>query len=98
MKKRFLPVLLIVPMVLAVVAITDEALAGIGESVRRIRGECSPDAIAMYVGTAAGFSVLPTWLPPSRLSNSRWLTSATSCWVSAGGPEKLSRRCAPWRR
>jgi formate dehydrogenase len=36
----------------------DEALAGIGESVRRIRGEHSPDAIAMYVGTAAGFSVL----------------------------------------
>ncbi len=36
----------------------DEALSGIGRAVRRIVGEASPDAVAMYVGTAAGFSVL----------------------------------------
>jgi formate dehydrogenase len=36
----------------------DEALADIGARVRRIRQEHGGDAIAMYVGTAAGFSVL----------------------------------------
>ncbi|MFO0575185.1 MAG: molybdopterin-dependent oxidoreductase [Polyangia bacterium] len=36
----------------------DEALADIGRRVARIRAEHGPDAIAMYVGTAAGFSVL----------------------------------------
>ena len=36
----------------------DEALAGIGEKARKIRADFSPDAIAMYVGTAAGFGVL----------------------------------------
>lgn len=35
-----------------------EALSGIGASVRRIVAERGPDAVAMYVGTAAGFSVL----------------------------------------
>jgi formate dehydrogenase len=36
----------------------DEALRGIGERVREIREKHGPDSIAMYVGTAAGFSVL----------------------------------------
>ena len=36
----------------------DEALADIGSRVRRIRRDLSPDAIAMYVGTAAGFGFL----------------------------------------
>ncbi|MFO0550620.1 MAG: molybdopterin-dependent oxidoreductase [Polyangiaceae bacterium] len=36
----------------------DEALAEIGERTRKIRDERGADAIAMYVGTAAGFSVL----------------------------------------
>ena len=36
----------------------DEALAGIGERVKRIRAERGADAVAMYVGTAAGFSLL----------------------------------------
>jgi anaerobic selenocysteine-containing dehydrogenase len=36
----------------------DEALAAIGEKVARIRSAHHPDAIAMYVGTAAGFSIL----------------------------------------
>ncbi len=36
----------------------DAALADIGARVRRIHEEHGPDAIAMYVGTAAGFSVL----------------------------------------
>ncbi len=36
----------------------DRALGGIGERIRRIREEHGPDSIAMYVGTAAGFSVL----------------------------------------
>jgi len=36
----------------------DEALSDIGARVKRIRDEHGPDAIAMYVGTAAGFSVL----------------------------------------
>lgn len=35
-----------------------EAMADIGARVQRIRAEHGPDAIAMYVGTAAGFSVL----------------------------------------
>lgn len=35
-----------------------DALRGIGDEVRRIRRQHGPDAIAMYVGTAAGFSVL----------------------------------------
>jgi formate dehydrogenase len=35
-----------------------QALAEIGAEVRRIRGDQGPDGIAMYVGTAAGFSVL----------------------------------------
>lgn len=35
-----------------------EALADIGARLRRIRDEHGPDSIAMYVGTAAGFSVL----------------------------------------
>jgi anaerobic selenocysteine-containing dehydrogenase len=35
-----------------------DALAGIGAMVQRIRSEYGPDSIAMYVGTAAGFSVL----------------------------------------
>ncbi len=36
----------------------DEANASIGAEVARIRRDHGPDAIAMYVGTAAGFSVL----------------------------------------
>ncbi|MGF1466724.1 MAG: molybdopterin-dependent oxidoreductase [Sandaracinaceae bacterium] len=36
----------------------DEALARIGEAVPRIRSDHGPDAVAMYVGTAAGFSIL----------------------------------------
>lgn len=36
----------------------DEALADIGGRVRAIREAHGPDAIAMYVGTAAGFGVL----------------------------------------
>ncbi|HEX2568530.1 MAG TPA: molybdopterin-dependent oxidoreductase [Polyangia bacterium] len=36
----------------------DDALAEIGGTVRRIRERHGPDAIAMYVGTAAGFGVL----------------------------------------
>jgi len=36
----------------------DTALSGIGSAVKRIVAEHGPDAIAMYVGTAAGFSVL----------------------------------------
>lgn len=35
-----------------------EAIVGIGAEVARIRGESGPDSIAMYVGTAAGFSSL----------------------------------------
>jgi formate dehydrogenase len=35
-----------------------EAMVGIGAEVARIRGESGPDSIAMYVGTAAGFSAL----------------------------------------
>ena len=38
----------------------DGAMSEIGEKVRRIREEHGPDSIAMYVGTAAGFSVLHT--------------------------------------
>ncbi|HBQ10123.1 MAG TPA: hypothetical protein DEF51_02665 [Myxococcales bacterium] len=36
----------------------DEALAAVGDRVKRIRDAHGPDAIAMYVGTAAGFSIL----------------------------------------
>jgi formate dehydrogenase len=36
----------------------DDVNAEIGAKVRRIRAEHGPDSIAMYVGTAAGFSVL----------------------------------------
>jgi anaerobic selenocysteine-containing dehydrogenase len=36
----------------------EEALRGIGSAVRRIRAERGADAVAMYVGTAAGFSLL----------------------------------------
>jgi len=36
----------------------DEALKDIGTRVKAIRGESHPDAIALYVGTAAGFSTL----------------------------------------
>jgi len=36
----------------------EQALAEIGEQVRRLTRERDADAIAMYVGTAAGFSVL----------------------------------------
>jgi formate dehydrogenase len=36
----------------------DTAIAEIGAKVRRIRAEHGPNAIAMYVGTAAGFGVL----------------------------------------
>lgn len=36
----------------------EHALSRIGEQVRSIRGRAHPDAIAMYVGTAAGFSIL----------------------------------------
>jgi anaerobic selenocysteine-containing dehydrogenase len=35
-----------------------DALRGIGDKVRSIRTQHGPNAIAMYVGTAAGFSVL----------------------------------------
>jgi anaerobic selenocysteine-containing dehydrogenase len=34
------------------------AMEGIGAAVRRIRAAHGPDSVAMYVGTAAGFSVL----------------------------------------
>ncbi len=34
------------------------AIGEIGATVRRLRAEHSPDAVAMYVGTAAGFGVL----------------------------------------
>lgn len=36
----------------------EQALKEIGQKVRKIRKELSPDSIAMYVGTAAGFGVL----------------------------------------
>ncbi len=36
----------------------DQAIGEIGQKVKKIRGEDGPDSIAMYVGTAAGFSVL----------------------------------------
>lgn len=36
----------------------EQALSGIGTQVRQIRDQHGPDAIAMYVGTAAGFSAL----------------------------------------
>jgi len=36
----------------------EQALREIGERVRSIRSRLSPDSIAMYVGTAAGFGVL----------------------------------------
>jgi anaerobic selenocysteine-containing dehydrogenase len=36
----------------------EDAIADIGARVRRIRGESGPDAVGMYVGTAAGFGVL----------------------------------------
>ncbi len=36
----------------------DQALAEIGAKVKQLVGEHEPDAIGMYVGTAAGFSVL----------------------------------------
>lgn len=36
----------------------DEAVRDVGERVARIRRDHGPDAIAMYVGTAAGFGVL----------------------------------------
>jgi formate dehydrogenase len=36
----------------------DDAFREIGEKVARIRADHGPDAIAMYVGTAAGFSTL----------------------------------------
>lgn len=36
----------------------DEALADIGQRVRALRADHHPDAVAMYVGTAAGFSTL----------------------------------------
>jgi anaerobic selenocysteine-containing dehydrogenase len=36
----------------------DRAMAEIGAKVKRIREQHGPDAIAMYVGTAAGFGVL----------------------------------------
>jgi formate dehydrogenase len=36
----------------------ESALAGIGDKVRAIVAEDGPDAVAMYVGTAAGFGVL----------------------------------------
>jgi len=36
----------------------DQALAEIGARVKRLRRERGPDAVAMYVGTAAGFSLL----------------------------------------
>lgn len=36
----------------------DEALEAIGSKVRQLRAEQGPDSIGMYVGTAAGFSIL----------------------------------------
>jgi formate dehydrogenase len=36
----------------------DQAIREIGAKVSKIRGDLSPDSIAMYVGTAAGFSTL----------------------------------------
>ena len=36
----------------------DEALREIGTTVRRLTTEHHPDAVAMYIGTAAGFGVL----------------------------------------
>jgi len=36
----------------------DQALAEIGAKVRALRGDRGPDSIGMYVGTAAGFSLL----------------------------------------
>ena len=36
----------------------EQALREIGEKVRGLRGEHGPDSIGMYVGTAAGFSLL----------------------------------------
>ncbi|MBW2524084.1 MAG: molybdopterin-dependent oxidoreductase [Deltaproteobacteria bacterium] len=36
----------------------DRALAEIGATVRRLRAEAHPDSVGMYVGTAAGFSLL----------------------------------------
>jgi formate dehydrogenase len=36
----------------------ERALAEIGARVKRLRAESGPDSIAMYVGTAAGFSLL----------------------------------------
>ena len=36
----------------------DEAIADIGARVQKIRAETGPDAVGMYVGTAAGFGVL----------------------------------------
>lgn len=36
----------------------DEALADIGATVRRLRGDHGPDSLGLYVGTAAGFSIL----------------------------------------
>lgn len=36
----------------------DQALEEIGQKLRQLRADFSPDSIAMYVGTAAGFSVL----------------------------------------
>jgi hypothetical protein len=36
----------------------EQALEEIGATVKRLRGECGADSIAMYVGTAAGFSLL----------------------------------------
>jgi formate dehydrogenase len=36
----------------------EQALGEIGQKVKSLRGESGPDSIAMYVGTAAGFSLL----------------------------------------
>jgi formate dehydrogenase len=36
----------------------EQALSEIGAKVKQLRGERGPDSIAMYVGTAAGFSLL----------------------------------------
>jgi formate dehydrogenase len=36
----------------------DHVLGEIGAEVKRLRRECGPDSVAMYVGTAAGFSLL----------------------------------------
>ncbi|MCB0704000.1 MAG: molybdopterin-dependent oxidoreductase [Saprospiraceae bacterium] len=36
----------------------EQALAEIGQKVKQLRADFDPDAIAMYVGTAAGFGVL----------------------------------------